>query len=157
LSMPQVGDELHHFGWNACATCHGQRARRFLVIPGLLSGRIHVVDTSNPNRPTLHKVIEPEEVRNKAKLSGPHTVHCLADGQIMSSSGGDQSGGAPGGLLRLEDRFEIVGRWEEGLGGMRYNYDCWYQPRRNVMISSEWGALNAVRAGFKRDDLKAGR
>src|SRR5438477_4420757 len=34
LKMPEVGDELHHFGWNACATCHGKRARRYLVIPG---------------------------------------------------------------------------------------------------------------------------
>ena len=24
LQMPNVGDELHHFGWNACASCHGQ-------------------------------------------------------------------------------------------------------------------------------------
>src|SRR5262245_47627824 len=23
LPMPNVGDELHHFGWNACASCHG--------------------------------------------------------------------------------------------------------------------------------------
>jgi methanethiol oxidase len=21
--MPNVGDELHHFGWNACRSCHG--------------------------------------------------------------------------------------------------------------------------------------
>ncbi len=25
VAMPNVGDELHHFGWNACASCHGQR------------------------------------------------------------------------------------------------------------------------------------
>src|SRR6476660_5410484 len=39
LPMPNVGDELHHFGWNACASCHGQRARRYLIIPGIVSGR----------------------------------------------------------------------------------------------------------------------
>ena len=27
LPMPNVGDELHHFGWNACSSCHGERAR----------------------------------------------------------------------------------------------------------------------------------
>src|SRR5437867_2893147 len=32
LAMPNVGDELHHFGWNACASCHGKRARRYLII-----------------------------------------------------------------------------------------------------------------------------
>ena len=36
LNMPNVGDELHHFGWNACSSCHGERSRRFLVIPGLV-------------------------------------------------------------------------------------------------------------------------
>ena len=50
LSMPHVGDELHHFGWNACASCHGQRARRYLVIPGFVSGRIHIIDTARPAR-----------------------------------------------------------------------------------------------------------
>src|SRR5258708_6031060 len=77
LPMPNVGDELHHFGWNACASCHGKRARRYLIIPGLVSGRIHIVDTATPERPKLHKVIEPEEVVRKTKLTAPHTVHCL--------------------------------------------------------------------------------
>ncbi len=27
LPMPNVGDELHHYGWNACSSCHG-KARR---------------------------------------------------------------------------------------------------------------------------------
>ena len=31
--MPHVGDELHHFGWNACSSCHGDesKSRRFLI------------------------------------------------------------------------------------------------------------------------------
>src|ERR1700710_3095678 len=24
LKMPKVGDELHHFGWNICSSCHGK-------------------------------------------------------------------------------------------------------------------------------------
>src|SRR4051794_3075073 len=105
LAMPNVGDELHHFGWNACASCHGEKARRFLILPGLLSGRIHVVDTADPRRPKLHKVIEPGEVVAKAKLTGPHTVHCLADGRIMISMIGDENGEAPGGFPRLAAKF----------------------------------------------------
>ena len=72
LKMPHTGDELHHFGWNACASCHGERARRFLVVPGLVSGRIHVIDTEDQRRPAFHKVIEPKEVATKAGLTGPH-------------------------------------------------------------------------------------
>src|SRR6185369_12600714 len=157
LPMPNVGDELHHFGWNACASCHGTRARRYLIIPGLVSGRIHIVDTEDPNHPKLHKVIEPSEVVRKTKLTAPHTVHCLADGQIMISMLGDDQLSGPGGFLLLDDKFEIAGRWEAGTAGMNYNYDFWYQPRHNVMVSSEWGAPKTTRPGFKLDDVKAGK
>ena len=158
LGMPNVGDELHHFGWNACASCHGERARRFLIIPGLLSGRIHVVDTADPRRPKLHKVIEPAEVVSKAKLTGPHTVHCLADGRIMISMLGDENGEAPGGFLLLDDKFEVLGGWEASREGMRFNYDFWYQPRHHVMVSSEWAAPNTIRGRkFNLDDVKAGK
>ena len=53
LDMPNVGDELHHFGWNACsaALCptmpHPHIERRYLLIPGLKSSRIHVIDTKD--------------------------------------------------------------------------------------------------------------
>ena len=58
LAMPNVGDELHHFGWNACSSCHGEEGshRRFIVLPGITSGRIHIVDTEDPRRPKMHKV-----------------------------------------------------------------------------------------------------
>lgn len=157
VQMPNIGDELHHYGWNACASCFGIRNRRFLIIPGLVSSRIHIVDTSDPRAPKLHKVIEPREVIEKARLSGPHTVHCLADGRIMISMIGNEKGEAPGGFLLLDDKFEIAGSWAESLEGMRFNYDFWYQPRHNVMVSSEWGALNTVRPGFKLEDVKAGK
>ena len=50
--MPHVGDELHHFGWNACSSCHGDatKSRRYLIMPGLRSSRIHIVDTAEPAR-----------------------------------------------------------------------------------------------------------
>ena len=41
--MPNVGDELHHFGWNRCSSaCHGPD-RSHLIVPGFRSSRIHVV------------------------------------------------------------------------------------------------------------------
>lgn len=157
LKMPNVADELHHFGWNACASCHGHRARRYLVIPGLVSGRIHIVDTEKPSEPKLHKVIEPEEVVRKTKLTAPHTVHCLSDGRIMISMLGDDKLNGPGGFLLLDDNFDIAGRWEKNTNGMNFNYDFWYQPRHNVMVSSEWAAPSTTRPGFKIEDVKAGK
>ncbi len=157
LPMPNVGDELHHFGWNACGSCHGARARRYLVVPGLVSGRIHIIDTIDAKKPKLHKVIEPEEITRKTRLTAPHTVHCLADGSIVISMLGDDKLEGPGGFLRLDENFEIAGRWETSTQGMNYNYDFWYQPRHDVMVSSEWAAPKTTRPGFSLDDVKAGK
>lgn len=157
LKMPNVGDELHHFGWNACASCEGEHARRFLVVPGMKSNRIHIIDTKNPREPKMHQVIDPGEVASKSKLTAPHTVHCLSDGKIMISMLGNEKGEGPGGFLLLDSKFNVTGAWETEKKGMRYNYDFWYQPRHNVMISSEWGAPNTFWPGFKLDDVKAGK
>lgn len=158
LPMPYVGDELHHFGWNACSSCHGDadKSRRFLVIPGTRSSRLHIVDTIDPKAPKLHKVIEPEEILAKTQLTAPHTVHCLANAQVMISMLGDQDGNGPGGFLLLDENFDILGRWEKKTDGMRFNYDFWYQPRHNVMVSSEWGAPKTFYPGFDLNDVTAG-
>src|SRR6516164_7944868 len=43
LDLPKIGDELHHFGWNACSSAlcpcapHPHLERRYLVVPGLRS------------------------------------------------------------------------------------------------------------------------
>jgi len=159
LEMPNLGDELHHFGWNACSSCHGDptRSRRFLVVPGLASGRIHIIDTADPRAPKMHEVIEPETIAEKTNLSAPHTVHCRGDGLVMISMLGDARGEGPGGFLLLDQDFEIVGRWEKSTDRMKFNYDFWYQPRLGVMVSSEWAAPNTVAQGFNLDDVKAGK
>ncbi len=40
---------------------------------------------------------------------------------------------------------------------MKFNYDFWYQPRHNVMVSSEWGAPRTVSKGFNLKDVEAGK
>ena len=159
VMMPTPGDELHHFGWNACSSCHGAKGatRRYLVVPGMRSGRIHIIDAQNPRAARLHKVIEFKDVVAKTNLSAPHTVHCLSDGQIMISMLGDGRGNAPGGFLLLNEKFDVVGRWEGKDSGLKFNYDFWYQPRHNVMVSSEWAAPNTFRGGFDLKDVEAGK
>ena len=158
LPMPYIGDELHHFGWNACSSCYGDesKSRRFLIIPGQRSSRIYIIDTSNQRAPKIHKVIEPEEIEAKANLTAPHTVHCLADGQVMISMLGDSDGNGPGGFLLLDENFDIIGHWEKQADNMRFNYDFWYQPRHNVMVSSEWAAPKTYYPGFDLEDVTAG-
>jgi 56kDa selenium binding protein (SBP56) len=52
-----MGDEVHHFGWNACsaALCpyapHPHVERRYLLVPGLKSSHIYVIHTKpDPQR-----------------------------------------------------------------------------------------------------------
>ena len=127
--LPGMDDELHHFGWNACSSCHDDesKSRRYLIAGGFRSGRIYIIDTATADgrAPTLHKVIEPEEIKAKTNLSAPHTVHCLADGHVMISMLGDGAGNGPGGFLLLDEDFNIAGRWERKADGMAYNYDFW--------------------------------
>ena len=158
LPMPFVGDELHHFGWNTCSSCHGDvhRERRYLIVPGLRSSRIHIVDAANSTSPEIVKVISPEEIRQKTNLSAPHTVHCLETGEIMISMLGDGDGNGPGGFLLLDEEFEIIGRWEKDAAAMKFNYDFWYQPRHNVMVSSEWSAPKTFSKGFDPNEVAAG-
>lgn len=156
--MPNSGDELHHFGWNICSSCHGDpsKSRRFLVIPGQRSSRIYIVDTKDERTPELYKVIEPEEIKEKTNLTAPHTTHCLSDKLIISMLG-DGDGNGPGGFLTLDEHFNITGRWEAKTDPMRFNYDFWYQPRHNVMVSSEWASPSTYYPGFDLDDVKAGK
>ena len=157
--MPTAGDELHHFGWNACSSCHGDptKMRRYLLVPGLTSSRILVLDCQDPARPKQHKIIEGEEIKRRTNLSAPHTVHCLPDGNIMISMLGDAQGNARCGFLLLDHSFKIEGSWNQGDDAPPFNYDYWYQPRHNVMVSSEWGAPKTFSAGFKLEDVQAGR
>ncbi len=159
LEMPNIGDELHHSGWNACSSCHhvSGKERKYLILPGVRTTNLHIIDTAtDPRAPRLHKVIEGDEIKKKTNLSGPHTVHCLGSDIIISMLG-DADGEAPGGFLHINEDFEIVGRWENDITGMNYNYDFWYQPRHNAMVSSEWAAPNTFMPGFDLDDVSAGK
>ena len=82
--MPNVGDELHHFGWNRCSSaCHGPD-RSHLIVPGFRSSRIHIVNVADdPRRPRIEKVIEPEELVAKTGYTRPHTVHCMPGDNIV--------------------------------------------------------------------------
>ena len=117
VDMPNAGDELHHFGWNACSSClcphspHPHMERRYLVVPGMRSSRIHILDTKpDPRNPKIVKVIEPEEVKKKSGYSRPHTAHCGPDGIYLNALG-SVDGNGPGGILMIDpETFDIKGR-----------------------------------------------
>ncbi|UJR32416.1 hypothetical protein I4U23_019878 [Adineta vaga] len=160
MYFPNLQDEIHHYGWNACSSCHSDctKQRRFLIFGCLKSSRIYIVDTINERKPCLYKTIEGEDVK-KFDLSSPHTIHCLASGEIMLCCLGNANGELPGGFLLLSEEFEIVGRWntDDLPSPARIYYDFWYQPRHNVMVSSEWAAPNVFDKGFNPNDVPLGK
>jgi selenium-binding protein 1 len=157
--MPYVGDELHHFGWNRCSgACHGPD-RSHLIIPGFRSSRVYVVDVAaDPRRPRVERVIEPGELLTATGYTRPHTTHCMPGENVVISMLGDADGNAAGGFAVIDGQtFEVKGRWENGGRRPEMNYDFWYQPRKNVLVSSEFGVPNAYEPGFDLDDVAAGR
>jgi selenium-binding protein 1 len=164
VEFPDVGNELHHMGWNACSShlcpwgSDAHAERRYLIVPGTGSSRIHIIDTKpDPRRPELVKVIEPEEVARRTGYVAPHTVHCGPDGiylNALGSTGGD----GPGGLFMLEhDSFEVGGRWERDRGPQHLAYDFAWHLGHDVMISSEWGTPNMVKDGVNPELLLGGK
>src|SRR5437899_1918700 len=72
ITMPGAGDELHHFGWNACSShlCpnapHPHVERRYLIAPGLRSSNIHIIDTKpDPRQPKLVKTVTAKAVAER--------------------------------------------------------------------------------------------
>ncbi|KAM7382772.1 hypothetical protein PAMP_002488 [Pampus punctatissimus] len=158
--MPNLHDELHHSGWNACSSCFGDpsKKRNRLILPSLISSRVYVIDVgTNAREPRIHKMVEPVDLYWKCGLANPHTTHCLGSGQIMISCMGDPSGNGKGGFVLLDgETFEVVGNWEHPGEAAPFGYDFWYQPRHNVMISTEWGAPKALVDGFNPAHIKEG-
>jgi methanethiol oxidase len=162
--MPNAGDELHHFGWNACSSAlcpyaaHPHVERRYLVVPGLRSSRIHVLDTKpDPRKPKIVKVIEPEEVAARTGYSRPHTLHCGPDGIYMSALGAP-NGDGPGGIFALDHyTFEPLGRWEVERGPQYFGYDFAWHLGYDTAVSSEWGTPKMVEDGVIPELLLAGK
>jgi len=155
VAMPNVGDELHHFGWNACSSClcpnapHPHVERRYLVVPGLRSSRIHVIDTKPDRRkPRIVKVIEPEKVAERTGYTRPHTVHCGPDG-IYVAALGNEEGKEPGGVFLMDhESFDVLGRWEIDRGPQRLAYDAWWHLGHDTLVTSEWGTPDTFENGL---------
>ena len=164
VDMPNVGDELHHFGWNACSSClcpyapHPHMERRYLIVPGINSSRIHILDTKpDPRKPSIVKVIEPDTVAKRAGYASPHTVHCGPDGVYMSALGAPDGNG-PGGTFILDpETFDIRGQWEIDRGPQQLAYDVWWHLGLDTMVTSTWGTPNMVKDGVNPEMLLGGK
>jgi selenium-binding protein 1 len=164
LTLPKAGDELHHFGWNACSSAlcpyapHPHVERRYLIVPGLRSSRLYVIDTKpDPRKPQVVKTIEPEVVHARTGYSRLHTVHCGPDA-IYVSALGSPDGGGPGGVFLLDHfTFDVLGRWEVDRGPQNFAYDFAWHLGHDTMITSEWATPNMIENGVVPDLLLGGK
>jgi selenium-binding protein 1 len=162
--LPTAGNELHHFGWNACssALCHqghgegGQPLeRRYLIVPGLRSSRTYVLDTKpDPRNPRVVRTIEAEELARKAGYSRPHTLHCGPGAIFLSALGGAGGNEGPAGIALLDHAtFEVTGAWERDRGDQSLGYDVWWHLHHDTVITSEWGSPSMIENGLNPEDL----
>ena len=164
VELPNTSDELHHFGWNACSSALCPFAprphveRRYLIVPGLRSSRIHIIDTKpDPTQPRIVRVIEPKELIERTGYTRPHTIHCGPDA-IYVSALGNAAGDGPGGIFTMDcDTFDIIGAWEADRGPQYLAYDFWWHLTHDVMITSEWGTPNMIEGGLNPSLLLEGK
>ncbi|MCC6945863.1 MAG: selenium-binding family protein [Thermomicrobiales bacterium] len=164
VEMPTAGDELHHFGWNACSSmlcpnaAHPHVERRYLIAPGLRSSNVHIIDTKpDPANPAIVRTITGAEIAERAGYSRGHTVHCGPNGIYISALGSPEGDG-PGGIFMLDhDSFDVLGRWEIDRGDQNLHYDFWWHMGYDTMMTSEWGTPNMVETGVQPDLLLDGK
>ncbi|MFC5752452.1 selenium-binding protein SBP56-related protein [Actinomadura rugatobispora] len=159
--LPYTGDELHHFGWNACSSAlcpyapHPHVERRYLIVPGIRSSRVYIIDTKEqPASPQVVKVLEADELAEHAGYSRPHTVHCGPEGLYLTALGGADGQDGPGGIALLDhNSFEVLGRWEVDRGPQYFAYDAWWHIAYDVLVSSEWGTPSMLEDGVVAEQL----
>src|SRR3954447_11242556 len=164
VAMPGIGDELHHFGWNACSSAlcpwapHPHVERRYLLVPGLRSSNIHIVDVKDdPRAPKLVKTIEADEIARKAGYSRPHTVPCGPAG-IYAPALGNPEGKGPGGVFLLDhDDYSVKGDWAVDRGPQHLAYDVWWNIGYDTVLTSEWGTPEMVENGLVGELLLGNR
>jgi 56kDa selenium binding protein (SBP56) len=154
--LPTAGNELHHFGWNACSSAlchqgHGDHGRplerRYLIVPGIRSSRIYVLDTKpDPRHPRVVREITADELAAKAGYSRPHTVHCGPGGIFLFNLGGANGHDGPGGVALLDhDTFDVIGAWELDRGDQYFGYDGWWHLNYDTVI--RWPSCSAASLG----------
>ena len=138
--MSHACDELHHFGWNACSSClcpyapHPHMERRYLIVPGINSSRIHILDTKpDPRQPKIVKVIEPSTVAQRTGYAAPHTVHCGPDGVFLSAWA------RPMAMVLAARSFWILKRLTFGVGGKSTaDHRSWHMTSGGTLGWTRW-------------------
>ena len=96
VDMPNVGDELHHYGYS-----HDQKR---LLVPGLFSNRIHVFEIKGDGKRLDLKTVN-DTLAAKSGYVVPHGVMAMPHGRAMVTMIGAATGNTqPGGIVEIDDK-----------------------------------------------------
>ena len=141
IDMPNVGDELHHYGYS-----HDQKR---LLVPGLFSGRINVFDVKGDGRRLSLRTVN-DQLAATSGYVVPHGVmgHGVSHGRaLVTMIGSATDTTLPGGMVEIDDKTgAFVGHFGPGpVRGTgesepRYMYDFESLPGANRGISTTFGS-----------------
>lgn len=139
IDMPNVGDELHHFGYSA--------TQKRLIVPGLFSNRIHVFEIGR-DLASMSLLTVNEQLAQSSGYITPHSVIAERPGRVMVTMIGAATGSTrPGGIVEIDDAtgafLDYFGpgpiRGPEDLGPeYMYDFDSRFEINRG--ISSTFGS-----------------
>ena len=126
-------NEAHHFGY----TVNADR----IFAGGLFSNRLFIYDVAtDPKHPNLIRTIP--DLAATTGYSGPHTFYAVPGG-VMIAMLGARDGGAPGGLVKLDND----GNFLQAFPAPDFMYDVGIKPELNLILTSSWAHPHAVKAG----------
>ena len=137
VDMPNVGDELHHFGYSA--------DQRRLLVPGLFSNRIHVFKLRGKGKRMGLKAVN-DQLAAESGYIVPHGVMTMEGRSLVPMIGAATGTTLPGGLVEIDDR---TGAFERYFGpgpvrepsdlGPKHMYDFAAVHEANRGISTTFG------------------
>ena len=146
LPMPYAGDELHHFGWNACSSCHADHdhMRRYIVLPGLKSRRIHICAAADPRAP---QPIERLKTDGRHVISAPGNVGIAGEAERMIHNAIDRLGMTDHGPVH----FHIVANIALRLARILEKRQVLMSVTRNYDLATHYAELIILLASLFHD------
>jgi selenium-binding protein 1 len=137
VDMPNVGDELHHFGYSP--------DQRRLIVPGLFSNRVHVFDVKGGGKKLKLRAVNEDLVADSGYVV-PHGVMAMHGMVLAPMIGAATDTTQPGGVVELDDKTGEFKRYfgpgptrEAGDRGPKYMYDFAMPPGGDRAISTAFG------------------
>jgi methanethiol oxidase len=138
IDMPNVGDELHHFGYSF--------DQDRLIVPGLFSNRIHIFKIKGDGKRMVLSAVNDQLARESGYIV-PHSVIATSRRRaIVTMIGAASDTSKPGGIVEIDtstgrfvSHFGPGPSREAGDPGPKqmYDFDSW--PEANRGISTTFG------------------